>query len=49
MPRPLYSWEKSPCYSLDRRLGVPQSWSECSGKKKKSLPLLGIDPWSSSP
>jgi hypothetical protein len=26
----------SPCYPLDRRLGGPQSCSECSGKEKNS-------------
>jgi len=29
--------------------GVPQSWSGHSGEEKKSLPLLGIEPSSSSP
>jgi len=42
MSQPLYPQEKNPCYPLDRRLGGPESWSACSGKEKKSQPLLGI-------
>jgi hypothetical protein len=43
-PRPLYSQEKSPCYSLDRRLGEPQSQSGCGGEEKNSQPLAGLKP-----
>jgi hypothetical protein len=35
-------------YSLDRRLGEPQSWSGQSGYWKNPLPLPGIEPRSSS-
>jgi len=35
---------KSPCYPLGRRLGGPQSWSECGGEEKNSQPLPGIKP-----
>jgi hypothetical protein len=30
----LYSWGKSPGCPLDRRLGGPQSWSECCAEEK---------------
>jgi len=45
-----YPQGKSPWYPLDRSLGGPQSQSGCGSKKKKipSLPLPGIEPWSSS-
>jgi hypothetical protein len=36
--------EKSQRYTLGKRLGRPQSWSECSGEEKNLLPLPGIDP-----
>jgi hypothetical protein len=36
-PRPLYSQGKGPWYSLDRRLGGPQSHSGCGGEEKNSL------------
>jgi hypothetical protein len=36
MPQLLYSQDRSPWYLLYRRLGGPQSWSEPSGKEKKS-------------
>jgi hypothetical protein len=42
--RPLYPQGKSPWYSLDRRLGVSQSRSECGGKEKNSQPLPGLEP-----
>jgi hypothetical protein len=41
---PLYLWGKSPWYLLGRRLGGPQSQSECCGEKKEFLPLCGIEP-----
>jgi len=39
----LYPQGKKPQYQLDRRLDGPQSWSGCSGEKKNSLSLLGIE------
>jgi hypothetical protein len=42
MPK-FYSQGKSPWYLLDRRLGRPQSCSECGGKEKNSQPPLGIE------
>jgi len=48
MPRLLYIRGKSPQYPLDRRLSGLQSWSECSSKEKKSLPLPGTESQSSS-
>jgi hypothetical protein len=44
----LHPQGESPWYSLDRRLCASQSWSG-SGKEKKSLPLLGIEPRLTSP
>jgi hypothetical protein len=44
MPWPLYPQEKSPWYPTDRRLGGPQSQSECSGEEKNSQPLTGLEP-----
>jgi hypothetical protein len=35
---------KSSWYPLDRRLGGPQSRSECGGKEKHSQPLLLLEP-----
>jgi hypothetical protein len=43
MPWPLYPQGKSPRYTLDRRLGGPQSQSGHSGKEKNSQPLLEIE------
>jgi len=41
---------KEPLYTMDRRMDVPQRWSECNGKEKKvhSLPPAGIEPHLSS-
>jgi hypothetical protein len=36
-----YTWRKSPWYTLDRRLGGPQSWSGGSGEDKIPCPFLG--------
>ena len=33
-----------PRYPLNMRLGGPQTWSECFGKKKNFLPLLQFEP-----
>jgi hypothetical protein len=41
-PRPLYPKGKITRYQSDRRLGWPQSRSECCGEK--SLPLSGSEP-----
>jgi hypothetical protein len=41
-PLPLYPWEKSPQYPLDRRLSGPQSRSEYC-EEEKNLALLGIE------
>jgi hypothetical protein len=41
---PLYPQGKSPWYSLDRRLGGPQSQSGHGGKEKNSQPLPGLEP-----
>jgi hypothetical protein len=44
-PQPFYPQEKSPRYTLDRRLGGPQSRSGHSGgEEKNSQPLSGIEP-----
>jgi hypothetical protein len=40
----LYSKGKSPWYLLNRRLGEPQSQSECGGEEKNSHSLLGLEP-----
>jgi len=42
--RPLYPQGKRPLYTLDRRLGGPQSRSERNGEEKKSQLLTGIKP-----
>jgi len=42
MPQLLYPWRNSPWYSLDRRLGGPQSQSGCGGEEKK-FPVLAGD------
>jgi hypothetical protein len=42
MPWPLYPWGKCHPYPLDRRLGGPQSQSECCGKEKNSPHLPRI-------
>jgi hypothetical protein len=47
-PLPLYPPGKSPLYSLDRRLGGPQSRSGRCGEAKY-LALPGIEPGPSSP
>jgi hypothetical protein len=44
MPWLLYSQGKSPWYPLDRRLGGPESQSECGGEEKNSQPLLELKP-----
>jgi hypothetical protein len=41
--RPLYSQGKSPWYSLDRRLGGPQSRSGRGDEEKNSQPLVGLE------
>jgi hypothetical protein len=43
-PRPLYPQGKSPRYSLDRRLGGPQSRSGRGGEEKNSHSLPGLEP-----
>jgi hypothetical protein len=43
-PRPLYLQGKSPWYSLDRRLGEPQSRSGRDGEEKNYQPPSGIEP-----
>jgi hypothetical protein len=43
-PRPLYPQGKSPWYSLDRRLGGPQSRSGRGGEEKNSQPSPGFEP-----
>jgi hypothetical protein len=44
-PRSLYTQGKNPLYSLDRRLGGPQSRSGHDGEQKNSQPLPGLQPW----
>jgi len=34
----LYPQGERPQHQMDRKVGGPQSQSECSGKEKKSLP-----------
>jgi hypothetical protein len=41
--RPLYPQGKSSCYSLDKRLGGPQSRSGRCGEEKNSQPLPGLE------
>jgi len=48
-PQLPYPQGKRTWYLIHMRLGVSQSWSECSGKDIKSLPLPGMEPWLSSP
>jgi hypothetical protein len=48
-PLPFYHQEKSPWYTLYKRLGGFQSWSGHCGIEKNLLPLLGIKPQLSSP
>jgi hypothetical protein len=48
MPRPLYLREMSLRYLLYRRMGALQRRSERGGEEKKSLPLPGSEPPSSS-
>jgi hypothetical protein len=43
-PRPLNPQGKSPSYSLDERLGGPQSRSGRGGEEKNSQPLPGLEP-----
>jgi hypothetical protein len=43
-PQPLYPHWKSPWYTLDWRLGGPQSQSGSGGEEKNSHPLPGIEP-----
>jgi hypothetical protein len=40
----LYPWGKSPQYSLDRKIGGPQSQYGSAGEEEKSLLLPGIEP-----
>jgi hypothetical protein len=40
--QPLYHQGTIPLYTLDRRLGGPQSWSGHSDEEKNSQPLLGF-------
>jgi hypothetical protein len=44
MPRPFYPQEKSFWYTLDRKLGEPQSRYGRGGEEKNSQPLLGLEP-----
>jgi hypothetical protein len=44
MPRPLYPQAKNPWYTLDMKLGGPQSLSGRGGEEKNSQPPLGIEP-----
>jgi hypothetical protein len=46
-PRPLYPEGKRPCFSLEKRLGGPQSRSGRGGEEKNSHPPPGIEPWNS--
>ena len=32
-------------YPFNRRLGGPQSWSECFGEEKKLFPMPEIETW----
>jgi hypothetical protein len=48
LPQPRFTPGKDPWYPLDKRLGGPQSWSGHRGQRKNPLPLLGIEPQSSS-
>jgi hypothetical protein len=48
-PRKLYPQGKSPRYTLDRRLGGPQSRSGCGGLVENFEPPAGFEPRSSSP
>jgi hypothetical protein len=44
-PRPLYPLGKSPCYTIDRRLGEPQSrFVRCDEEKILTLPGLELRP-----
>jgi hypothetical protein len=43
-PAALYPRRKDPWYTLDRRMGGPQSWSGHRGQRKNLLPLPGIEP-----
>jgi hypothetical protein len=47
-PPLLYHREKSPLYPLGKRLGEPQSRSECCGEEKDLVPLPGIESRASS-
>jgi hypothetical protein len=44
-PQPLYPQVKSSWYTLDRRLGGPQSRSGRGGEEKNSQPPPGIEPY----
>jgi len=44
MPQPLHPQGRSPVYPLDRRLGVPKSWSGCGAEEKNSQPQPGPKP-----
>jgi hypothetical protein len=41
--QPFYPQGKSPCYTLDRRLGGPQTRSGHGGEEKNSQPLPGLE------
>jgi hypothetical protein len=43
-PQPIYPQGKSPFYTLDRRLGGPQSRSGRGGEEKNSQPSPGSNP-----
>jgi len=47
--QPLYPQGKRPRYPVERRLGGYQIQSGHGDKKRRFLPLLGIEPLSSSP
>jgi hypothetical protein len=40
----LYPQGKSPWYTLDSRLGGPQSWSGRGGEEENSQPVLELEP-----
>jgi hypothetical protein len=44
MPRPLCPQRKNHWYTLDRKLGGPQSRSGCCDEEKNSQTLLGLEP-----
>jgi len=44
IPWPLYPQGRSSWYSLDRKLGGPQSQPGCCGEEKESQPLPELEP-----